>query len=137
VDIPNSWAAEALGKVGGAAAIAALCGVLADTATGDCPHLRICTYRALASLGDPQATQPIIQSLGQGGKESPYYILDAVQALGATGGQAVVAFLRQILRDSSQEVPVRDEAARSLLRLSLEETAADVAWYLGHRPKST
>ena len=104
----RAFAAELLGRVGGAKAVPALLETVVATRTED-SDVREVALRALARIADPRAVEPLIQAL----ENAEVWLAPRIADILARHGEAVVAPLIAVLNEGSHR-PARAWAANVL-----------------------
>lgn len=104
----RAFAAELLGRVGGAKAVPALLETVVATRTED-SDVREVALRALARIADPRAVEPLIKAL----ESAEIWLAPRIADLLARHGEAVVAPLIAVLNEGNHR-PARAWAANVL-----------------------
>ncbi len=104
----RAFAAELLGRVGGAKAVPALLETVVATRTED-SDVREVALRALARIADPRAVEPLIKAL----ESAEIWLAPRIADILARHGEAVVAPLIAVLNEGNQR-PARAWAANVL-----------------------
>ncbi len=104
----RAFAAELLGRVGGAKAVPALLETVTATRTED-SDVREVALRALARIADPRAVEPLIKAL----ENAEVWLAPRIADILARHGEAVVAPLIAVLNDGGNR-PARAWAANVL-----------------------
>ena len=104
----RAFAAELLGRVGGAKAVPALLETVVATRTED-SDVREVALRALARIADPRAVEPLIKAL----EDAEVWLAPRIADILARHGEAVVAPLIAVL-DEGKHRPARAWAANVL-----------------------
>jgi HEAT repeat protein len=121
----RSHVAEALGRIGGEAATAALAGLLKDAF----PGVRIKAAEALGGAGDAAAVEALLSVLGDRDHLLRLTVVDAL-----CGAPDAEGPLLSILEDESDDPEVRLSAARSLSQIGAQSAAETlIAWLDGPR----
>jgi HEAT repeat protein len=104
----RAFAAELLGRVGGAKAVPALLETVVNTRTED-SDVREVALRALARIADPRAVEPLIRAL----ENAEVWLAPRIADILARHGDAVVAPLIAVLNEANHR-PARAWAANVL-----------------------
>ena len=121
----RAFAAELLGRVGGAKAVPALLETVVATQTED-PGIRDLSLRALARIADPQAVQPLIRALETADPGLAPRIADIL----TRHGEAVVDPLISLLDDSPPQ-PARAWATHVLGEVRAQRAFPSLVRLLG------
>jgi HEAT repeat protein len=123
----RAFAAELLGRVGGAKAVPVLLETVSATRTED-SDVREIALRALARIGDPGAVQPLIRAL----TTADAWLAPRIADILTRHGQLVVDPLIEVLSDSAPQ-PARAWAANVLGEIGAQRAFAALVRALSDR----